>query len=162
MNRDHLLTCASLIAATSLLLTDCHGRETAGPTGSRGSAQKVTQTVTESARRPRPDELWPIPKAASRIDDHMWALTLVPGHWGLRPQRRSRTQLVYKITSYDETGKIDSGPSIRIVQLEYTAERWQPMFLQMVVGETKRVWLTDPNEPRSVYDVELRNIIGVE
>jgi len=163
MNRDHKLTTrAILIATTSLLLIDCHRRDTAGAAGSRRSVPKVDQTVTESVRQPRPDELWPVPKRASRIDDHMWALTLVPGHWNLRPKRRSRTQLVYEITSYDETGKIDSGPSVRIVQLEYTPPRWQPLFLQMVVGETRRVWLSDTNEPRSVYDVELRNIIGVD
>lgn len=46
--------------------------------------------------------------------------------------------------------------------IDYFEPRWQRLYVQMAVGERRRVWVIDPDAPPRIYDVELKNILAVK
>jgi hypothetical protein len=107
-------------------------------------------------------EIWPVPAAATSMGDHMWAVTLVHSASERHPQLHSRTVMAYQTTAYDRSRKVLSGPATRIASVDYFEPRWQRIYLQMAVGDVRRVWVIDPREPVVIYDVELKNLLAVQ
>lgn len=163
MRRRSVLLGTTLTVFAALAAPNCQRRSLTTPRVSREPTSTVVQKREQQPpRHLSPSNAWPIPDSATKLSEHFWSITLVPSRNTLRPQRNSKTQMVYSLTIYDKAGRLVSGPTIRIVQLQYTDPQWQPLFLQMAVGEVRRVWVIDPNHTVTVCDVELRNVVLVK
>jgi hypothetical protein len=43
----------------------------------------------------------------------------------------------------------------KLLVLEHADPRWRPIYKEMLPGEVRRVWITNPYNQTSIYDVEL-------